>query len=242
MEEAAQPRGRHPADRDHIRAAIQDGSGLEVIYFGGSHPGMKRIIFPRAIVGHLLHAHDDRSSSYRSFRLNKLFTFSPDDPAEWVPKALKHTKIDDPREFFSAWHYVIRPELWPALGVTLREYIDPAPTKRAREAALAKGLDKKAVARISVTIMCYASAGRDAIEFHEGDIFYGQGSSDPALQVLRVGRYLEVHAIDKLTPSRSPYRITADEFADWLETGAVPTHGRIAPMESDVKALFDHMR
>lgn len=234
--------GRSPVSLSQIDEAIETGAGMEVIYLAGSYPGRKRLIFPKAVVGDLLHAQDDRSSSYRSFRVDKMLAFSESDPAKWAPKVLQSRKISDPAKLFSTWRYIIRKELWPALGVTLREYIDREPTKRAREAAVERGLDKKTVARISITFMSYAASGPDAADFHEGDIFYPVNAEDPALQVVRVGHYVEVHSIGKESPPRTPYRITPDELVAWLEFGEVPTHGRIQPIESGANVLFQSIR
>ena len=78
----------------------------------------------------------------------------------------------DPKDHFSAWAYQVIPELWPALGVDRREYVDKEKTRLLRNATRESGeADKANLTRIKVTYLSYVIDAPPNYDFQEGDIF-----------------------------------------------------------------------
>lgn len=204
-----QPIERKPLDREAALAAIKSGEGIEVVYLRGSQPGKKRLIFPRGVRGNLLYAQDVTAGGIRSFNLDALQLCVENDPAPAAKSKSQPRAISDPAQFFSAWHYEIRPAHYPAVGVV----------KRTRQG------------RVSL-----AFGGEEHAELHQGDTFLHK-TAPYALQVVQIKEELEVHLVFLNLDARHAYRITTDTFIEWLETGAVPG-GRIEPMQSSFQVVF----
>lgn len=147
----------------------------------------------------------------------------------------KYIKIDASIHF-GDWHFEIRPALWPALGVSLREYVDREKTKVAKEEAKERG--ESDLSRISVRYLSHAVAEQPIYDFHEGDIFPSKGSNGITLQVVAQGENIEVHQIIiHSTPRRLAHHVTESELAAWLRTGKEPTNTRIGKGQSYSEVL-----
>lgn len=140
------------------------------------------------------------------------------------------SKIVDAKKHFQDWYFEIRPELFAALGVTRREYIDREKTKAKREAAKAEGFPKERLASIAVKYSAHAVENPPQYDFHEGDIFYSKDGRD-GLQVGEIKDEIEVWA---LAENRyvGAHRVNEHEFAEWLRTGREPADSRISRNES----------
>lgn len=147
----------------------------------------------------------------------------------------KYIKIDAPTHF-AGWHFEVRPALWPALGVSLREYVDKEKTKTAKEAAKSRGESDSS--GISVRYLSHAIAEHPVFDFHEGDVFTSKKSDGITLQVVTQGENIEVHQIIiHSTPRRLAYHVTDAELAAWLRTGKEPTNARIGKGQSYSEVL-----
>lgn len=147
----------------------------------------------------------------------------------------KHIKIDAPSHF-GDWHFEVRPALWPALGVSLREYVDKEKTKIAK--AEAKKRKESDLSGISILYLSHAVAEHPVLDFHDGDVFPSKKSEGVALQVVAQGENIEVHQIIvRSTPRRLAYHVTDAELAVWLRTGIEPTNARIGKGQSYSEVL-----
>jgi len=150
----------------------------------------------------------------------------------------QRAKNVEPTEYFSGWCYSITRAHWPALGVTLREYVDSVPTKTARERAKAAGWPPEDVKRIKIMMLSHGVMSPPYYEFHLGDIFHAHDGLT-SLQIMNVaGEMIEAHQISAEPKPRRAYKILAHELAEWLRTGNPPTHGRIGPMDSARQVVF----
>ena len=120
----------------------------------------------------------------------------------------KYIKIDAPIHF-GDWHFEIRPALWPALGVSLREYVDKEKTKIAKEAAKKRG--ESDLSGISFRYLSHAVAEQPVFDFHEGDVFLSKKSDGVTLQVIsqaRTSKFIKSSSIqrraDLPTTSQTP--------------------------------------
>ncbi len=144
--------------------------------------------------------------------------------------------IIDPEDYFADWHFAIRPELWPALGVTRREYIDREKTKLLRATARSNGESDTMVARLKVTYMAYSVDTNPVYTFEEGDTFYSMCTA-AGLQISKHKELIEVWALQCRTTDCIYYgydckytyasQMTATEIAGWLKTGNEPINRRI---------------
>jgi len=147
----------------------------------------------------------------------------------------KYIKIDAPSHF-GDWHFEVHPALRPALGVSLREYVDKDKTKVAKEAAKKRG--ESDLSGISIRYLSHAVAEQPVLDFHEGDVFPSKKSDGVTLQVVAQGENIEVHqVIVHSTPRRLAYHVTDAELAAWLRTGKEPTNTRIGKGQSYSEVL-----
>lgn len=147
----------------------------------------------------------------------------------------KYIKIDAPIHF-GDWHFEVRSALWPALGVSLREYVDKEKTKVAKEAAKKHG--ESDLSGISIRYLSHAVAEHPVFDFHEGDVFPSKKSDGVTLQVVAQGENIEVHQIlIHSTPRRLAYHVIDAELAAWLRTGKEPINARIGKGQSYSEVL-----
>lgn len=139
------------------------------------------------------------------------------------------TKID-PQHYFADWHYDIRPELWIALGVTRREYINKEATAKLRNAAIENGLGKEKIAKIKSMYSAYAVDEYPQYAFEEGDIFHARHTG----QSLQIGKTREMTEVWSLQGQRCTHacHVTLKELATWLRTGIEPDNRRIDKFQS----------
>lgn len=157
------------------------------------------------------------------------------EPSQEEKAKQKFQKVD-PLAYFGDWEFEVHRALWPALGVTLREYIDKESTKVAREAAKQRGEDN--VTRIAIRVLAHAVSENPVLDFHEGDVFPSKRIEGVALQVICQGERIEVHQIIiHSTPRRLAYHVTDTELAAWLRTGKEPTNARIGKGQSYSEVL-----
>lgn len=142
----------------------------------------------------------------------------------------------DPLAYFGDWKFEVHRALWPALGVSLREYIDKEPTKAARKAAEQRGEDN--VKKIAIRVQAHAVSENPVLDFHEGDVFPSKKIEGVTLQVIGQGDRIEVHQIIvHSAPRRLAYHVTDTELAAWLRTGKEPTNARIGKGQSYSEVL-----
>lgn len=232
---------REPLSNARAIQALEDGEALEIVYLKGSQPGTKRLIIPKTVRGHLLYAIDTHTGNIKSFVIATTLLCTPDDPAEPFKPRTPAKRMEDPAGHFAAWEYDIRKELWPALGVTLRQYIDKPATKEARSRAQERGLLPRDIKRIKVRLHAYAFGGDHSFAFAEGDTFFHR-TQPLAVQVVRTVENLEIHLIFLDANHRIAYRVSDDELAEWLQTGTIPEHARLTPLESAAPVLFRQLR
>jgi hypothetical protein len=142
---------------------------------------------------------------------------------------MKSTKVD-PQQHFADWHYDIRPELWIALGVARREYIDKEATSKLRKAAIDNGLSKDKTAHIKSMYSAYSVDESPQYAFQEGDIFHAKRTG----QSLQIGKTREMTEVWVLQRQRYTHacQITIKELAAWLQTGLEPANRRIDKSQS----------
>lgn len=227
---------------DRLSEAIDDGEVLTVTYSGGSSPGCKRKILPIRIAHHLVYARESSSLIVKSFYIDRLAIVDDDFSAPWLEEQRntrqRATIIEDPVRYFSSWAYQIHKSLWPALGVTLREYIDKK--KPAQKDATTKH-DQGGISVTNKTptkYLAYAISTPPAFDFQEGDLFFSSTSTQLALQVIAKRKLIEVHQIklgnNRLSDAtcRAAFQLIDTELADWLRTGIVPAHACIDASQS----------
>lgn len=147
---------------------------------------------------------------------------------------MKTHKID-PTQYFANWAYVVHQALWPALGVSLREYVDRAKTGEMRDRARAAGLPAERISALAVHYLAHAISEPPTYAFQTGDLFHLARDECHCLQVIGKTKecLLETHVTQCGAPTpRHAYHITADDFAKWLKTGIKPPHGRIHRSQS----------
>jgi len=132
-----------------------------------------------------------------------------------------------PAENFTAWHFDIRPELWPAMGVTLREYVDAAATKVLRKRAKAAGVEESKLVDIAHRVMLYALDAPPNYAFDEGDVFYAKHGN----ACIQIGKsrdaVIEVWVLDAGKYRYACHVADAAAVAAWLESGQEPAGTRI---------------
>jgi hypothetical protein len=209
---------------ERLAVAAKDGEMLTVVYSGGSFPGSKRRILPIRIAGHLLYARDNPSLAVKTYRLDGLSIVHDDFNAPWIDDASQGRQpasiIDDPNIHFESWEYLVHKALWPALGVSLREYVDKEKAQVLR--AEAKRHGHRYVAPM---YLAYAVSKPPVFDFQEGDLFFSARNSFEALQVVTRRKLLEVHKIivrEELGEEvkgflRLAYQLIDDELAEWLQ-------------------------
>lgn len=125
----------------------------------------------------------------------------------------------DPEHYFSGWQFEIRSALWPALGVTQREYVDRPKTKAARQRAMAAGKTRKEAARIKITYTAYVVADSPQYTFEDGDIFYRRGAhGENGIQIGPVRDQVEVLTFEP-PQYTALYQMSARAVAEMLRTG-----------------------
>lgn len=241
MEESERNTAVTPLTEERVRAAIQDGELIYVIYNKGTQPGRKRPLAPISTHGDRFYARDITAKRLKSFYFCHALECDESHPAANYTSRTRSIPISDPVAHFAAWAFSIEKAHWPALGVELREFIDKDKTTAARQAARDAGHNDEYVKRIAHRHLCYSDAGVDRTEFHEGDLFHHK-SEPRAVQVVKLADLIEVHEITLQPPARRhAYRITADELASWLKDDQTPSHARIVPMQSGSAALFRYL-
>lgn len=229
---------------ERFTEAAKDGELLTVVYSGGHHPGSKRRILPIRVAGHLLYARDHSSLAVKTYRLDGLSIVQDDFSAPWIDETSQGRQstsiIDDPNVYFGSWEYVVHKALWPALGVTLREYVDKEKAKILREEAKRHGHRY-----VAPMYLAYAISKPRVLDFQEGDLFFSARNPLLALQVVARRKLLEIHQVmvrkdaeeEVKGALRLAYQLIDDEFAEWLQTGVVPAHAQIDAAKSYSEVL-----
>jgi hypothetical protein len=224
---------------ERFAEAAKDGEMLTVVYSGGSFPGSKRRILPIRIAGHLLYARNSPSLAIKTYRLDGLSVVHDDFNAPWIDEASETRQpvsiIDDPNLYFGSWEYLIHKALWPALGVSLREYVDKEKAKVLRTEAKRHGHRY-----VAPMYLAYAVSKPPVFDFQEGDLFLSARNPFQSLQVVARRKLLEVHKIVVREEARNEvkdflrlaYQLIDDEFAEWLQTGVAPAHAQIDAAKS----------
>lgn len=146
------------------------------------------------------------------------------------PQKRRTIKIN-PDEYLGSWKYHIRPAHWPAVGISLREYIDKPKTKAARHRAMAAGTSKKDSLKIKIKYQAYVVTDPPDYDFHEGDIFYVDHYNDEdGLQISAIRDAIEVHRFDA-NGYLYACQLSSHGLAQWLETGREPDTARINPSQ-----------
>lgn len=223
-----------------LRESQETGEILTVIYHGGHAPGTKRRIIPRRLLNHTVYVKElGASSTIKIYRIDLIELCDDNAPVPWANEAIQTRppaiKID-PVAYFQEWAFDIHRSLWPALGVTLREYINPEKTKAARSAAKSRGTPEGELRKIAVRYLAHVMPQTKTLAFHEGDIFYSRTTEAP-IQIITCREFIEVHRITNNIPARQAFHITETELEVWLHTGVAPTDGRIGQGESYSEAL-----
>jgi hypothetical protein len=226
---------------ERLRNAIEDGEFLTVIYSGGNHPGTKRRILPLRIAGHLLYARNSASMAIKTYRLDSISLASDDNPAPWMqetPLGRQRATRVDPINYFASWAYGVSKALWPALGVSLREYVDQDKSTALRSSLAKEGHGSRGSNLPTVKYLAYAVGDPPTFDFHEGDLFFPKGQGLLAVQVVAIRKLIEVHQVDTCPNGlRSSYQIVDTELADWLREGVAPQHARIDASQSYSEVL-----
>ncbi|OZA21661.1 MAG: hypothetical protein B7X93_13625, partial [Hydrogenophilales bacterium 17-61-9] len=160
------------------------------IYHGGHAPGTKRKIVPRRIYEDLVYAKDFGETQVKSYRFDRMELSSDDAPVPWMHELAAKQQFQkiDALAYFSEWEFEINRALWPALGVTLREYIDKERTKAARDEAKQHG--ERNLTKIAHRYLAHAVSESPALDFHEGDVFPSKKCDGVSLQVVSQGEYI----------------------------------------------------
>lgn len=218
-----------------IRNAIEDGEILTVTYSGGHSPGAKRRILPIRIAGQLLYARSGKSMAIKTYHLNGIGVVEDDFPAPWAEEintGRQRTTRIDPTEYFAHWAYRIEKALWPALGVSLREYVDKEKSAALRKAAK-NGSGITSSTGATVKFLAYAVGDPPVLDFHEGDLFFSSCQKLPAIQVVAKRKLIEVHEVDISSGTgRRAYQLIDTELATWLCCGCAMDHARIDAAQS----------
>jgi hypothetical protein len=168
-------------------------------------------------------------------RLDGLSVVDDDFCAPWIDETFQGRQpvsiIDDPNVYFGSWEYVVHKALWPALGVTLREYVDKVKAK-----ALRAETKRHGHRYVAPKYLAYALSKPPVLDFQEGDIFFSARNPLLALQIVARRKLLEVHQIvihedagqEVKSSFRLAFQLIDDEVAEWLQTGVVPAHAQIA--------------
>lgn len=221
---------------ERLRNAIEDGEFLTVIYSGGNDPGTKRRILPLRIAGHLLYARSSASMAIKTYRLDSISLASDDNPAPWMqetPLGRQRATRIDPIDYFASWAYEVSKALWPALGVSLREYVDKNKSAALRSSLAMEGYGTRGSNLPTVKYLAYAVGDPPTFDFHEGDLFFPKGQSLLPLQVVAIRKLIEVHQVDtRPNRLRLSYQLINTELADWLREGVVPQYARIDASQS----------
>jgi hypothetical protein len=224
--------------------AAKDGEMLTVVYSGGHHPGSMRRILPIRVAGHLLYARDPSSLLVKTYRLDGLSIVQDEFNAPWIDETLEGRQaafiVDDPNVYFGSWNYAVHKALWPALGVTLREYVDKEKAKSLRAEAKRHGHRY-----VAPKYLAYAVSKPPLLDFQEGDLFFSARNPLLALQVVARRKLLEVHQVtirneagEEVSSSlRRAFQLIDDELAEWLQTGVVPAHAQIDAAKSYSEVL-----
>jgi hypothetical protein len=221
-----------------LQEAVETGELLTAVYHGGHAPGAKRKILPRRIHDGLVYAKDFGETLVKTYKLDRMEIASDDSAAPWIHEVEYRQKFQkvDAVAYFGDWEFEIRRALWPALGVSLREYIDKERTKAARDEAKQRG--ETNLTKIAHRYLAHAVSENPALDFHEGDIFPSRNSDGISLQVIGVGEYVEVHQIIIQSPARRlAFHVTDTELAAWLRTGKPPLNSRISIGQSYSETL-----
>lgn len=226
---------------ERLRNAIEDGEILTVVYLGGHSPGAKRRILPIRIAEHLLYARSIVSMAIKTYRLDEISVVDDDYSAPWIDETSESrqraTRVD-PNQYFSSWVYRVDKPLWPALGVSLREYVDKEKTTALRNSMQRSGTEHGGCALPTVKVMAYAVGNPPFLDFHEGDIFFPKRPELPLIQVVAKRKLVEVHQIDNQPNClRRAYQLIDTELIEWLRDGVVPQHARIDAARSYSEVL-----
>ena len=234
---------------ERLSDAANDGEILTVIYTGGSSPGSKRRILPIRVAGHLVYARRSASLAIKSYRIDGLSIVDDDYPAPWMDETIQTRQrasiIENPDAYFSSWGYDVHKSLWPALGVTLREYVDKEKSAALRADAKRLVGSETVKRQVTAKYLAYAVSSPPVFDFQEGDLFFSAQNKLIALQVVARRKLLEVHLIELTrefgdadqVPCRFAYQLIDTEFAEWLRTGVAPIHARIDAAQSYSEVL-----
>jgi hypothetical protein len=228
--------------RQKLSEAATNGEFLTCIYHGGHAPGTKRRLLPLRVLDGRTYAITDRDSTPKTYLLSKISQVADDAPVPWahdVPDTKGRSIEVDPVVYFARWHYTIRPELFSAFGVVKRDFVDKEKTRVARSAATDRGLHPSHVSRVRIMRRAFSVMPLPLIDFRAGDIFYSDRA--PALQVMAIRKFVEIHLIACRTQPRLAYHVSADELVEWLQSGPPDDAEdlRIGPWDSYSTALFD---
>lgn len=211
-------------DQDRFAEIAGSGELITVIYKGGLAPGTKRKILVRTLNSHSMEVVEYPSHAPKTYLVDKTMIVQDDHPALWMPEDAGRSKVVDPKEYFADWCYEIREPLYPALGVTVRSFIDKEKSSAAREAAIANGMPKtEATKRIKIMYMAHAVSIPPNFDFHEGDVFYRRGDQASYVQVLGVKSseqepLIEVH-VPALGAKRLAFHVPSHVLAEVLRNG-----------------------
>lgn len=129
----------------------------------------------------------------------------------------RSTRIEDPASIFINWKYRIDKHHYESLGLVYRQFMK----------------DKR-------PYFAWAQMNPTEYIFGTGYIFYEYNDSSRFLQVAADwdAFRIEVHAgIMTLQKSRA-YAVTTQEFAEWLQTGAIPSEAKPLDFASSKAGLM----
>jgi hypothetical protein len=214
------------SDIDRFADIAGTGEVITVIYKGGSAPGTKRKILVRKMQSESMEVVEYPRRAPKTYLVEKTTVVHDDHTAPWMPDDAGRSVVVVPEEYFANWCYEIRESLFPALGVTIRTFIDKEKSAVARDAAIRDGMPKaEATRRIRITFNAHAVSIPANFDFHEGDIFYRRDAEAESkyLQVLGVKTsefdpLIEVHQTGP-NGSRLAFHVSPQALADTLRTG-----------------------
>jgi hypothetical protein len=212
------------SDIDRLADITGTGEVITVIYYGGSAPGTKRKILVRKMQSESMEVVEYPRRAPKTYLVEKTSVVQDNHPAPWMPDDAGRSVVVVAEEYFANWCYEIREPLFPALGVTIRTFIDKEKSAVARDAAIRDGMPKtEATRRIKITFNAHAVSVPVNFDFHEGDIFYRRDAEAEYLQVLGLKTsefdpLIEVHQAGP-NGSRLAFHVSPQTLADTLRTG-----------------------
>lgn len=208
-----------------LKEAAGTGEVLTVVYHGGGQPGHKRRIVVSQIDGDLVYVREPGETGVKTYRLGRIELANENDDWPWIePEDSAGLAEIDPIQYVAGWHFGIRREQLPAIGITRREYVDKATQAIARKQATAAGMAPADVRRIRRTYWAHVIGSPPRLDFHEGDLFEARGRSYAQVVKVLDATLLEAHHIK--AKYRTAYQISASDFVIWLKSGARPATAR----------------